>query len=70
MRFSTLKISQSHKEIDTIRLKIYEKTKGMNAEEYTIYILHSFPPFLKKYNIQSVSRIVEQKPNPVNKKTG
>jgi hypothetical protein len=56
-------------EIDAIRLKIYEETKGMNAEEYTNYIQQSIDPVLKEYGIKTISTIVERKPNEAQNKT-
>jgi hypothetical protein len=41
-------------EIDAIRLKLYEQTKGMTAAEVTAYIKKQIAPTVEKYNIPAI----------------
>jgi hypothetical protein len=57
-------------EIDAIRLALYEETKDMTDQEIDDLIGKEIAPILEQLGLNSVSRIVEQKPNEVSKKTG
>jgi len=48
------KINPVEKEINTIRVKIYEETKDMSPSEMTAYIKRQVAPIHEKYGFQTV----------------
>jgi hypothetical protein len=43
-------------EIDAIRLKLYEQTRGMTASEATTYVKKQIAPTVEKYNISAINK--------------
>ena len=44
-------------ELDEIRAKLYEETKGMTAEEHVVYIKSLAAPVLKEYSLRTLNQI-------------
>jgi hypothetical protein len=57
-------------EIDAIRIALYEETKGMTDQEFEDHIDKEIAPIMEQLRLRSISRVVEQKSNEVNKTTG
>ena len=49
-----MKPNPVEREINDIRVKIYEETKGMSPSEMTAYIKRQVAPIHKKYRFQMV----------------
>ncbi|MCL2712616.1 MAG: hypothetical protein FWD37_05025 [Methanomassiliicoccaceae archaeon] len=50
------KCSEIEKEIDRIRLQIYEETKDLTPEQHVEWVKNIGEKFAKEYGIQIVSR--------------
>ena len=48
------KVNSIEKELNTIRIDLYEKTKDMSPSEMNAYIHAQVAPALKKYGIKTV----------------
>ena len=48
------KIDPIEREIDKIRVEIYEETKGMTPEEFNKYIREGIRDVIKEYGIKTV----------------
>ena len=44
-------------ELDEIRVKLYEETKGMTAEEHVAYIKSLAAPVLKEYGLRTLNQV-------------
>jgi len=49
-------ISRIEREVEEIRLKIYEKTKNMTSQEYKEYLERSTEDIVKKYGLKVVKK--------------
>jgi len=49
------KIDPIEREVDRIRLEIYEETKDMTHAEFNEYIHKSVDPIIKEYGFKAVS---------------
>jgi hypothetical protein len=64
-----MKKSKIEKEIDAIRLDLYNQTKHMTASERTAFFNQDAAILSKKYGFKIIRKLDQLNPNGVDKKT-
>jgi hypothetical protein len=49
----------AEEELDKIRIKLYEETKGMTIDESVVYLKSLAAPILKEFSIRTLNQIKE-----------
>jgi hypothetical protein len=57
-----------NKELDAIRVVLYEETKGLNDQEFDDYIGNIIDPIVEQFGFKYASSTVKKKPKDGHKK--